>query len=66
MNHPFMDGNKRTAFAAMDTFLRLNRYSLTLTDEEAYTIVMQVVQRQLGKDELSEYLERHLVGEQKS
>ena len=24
MNHPFIDGNKRTAFAVMDTFLRLN------------------------------------------
>ncbi|MEG4288624.1 type II toxin-antitoxin system death-on-curing family toxin [Microcoleus sp. C2C3] len=26
MNHPFIDGNKRTAFAVMDTFLRLNLY----------------------------------------
>lgn len=30
MNHPFIDGNKRTAFAVMDTFLRVNGYVLTL------------------------------------
>ncbi|MCC5608366.1 type II toxin-antitoxin system death-on-curing family toxin [Nostoc sp. CHAB 5834] len=26
MNHPFIDGNKRTAFAVMDTFITLNGY----------------------------------------
>ena len=31
MNHPFIDGNKRTAFAVMDTFLRLNGCALNLT-----------------------------------
>jgi death on curing protein len=36
MNHPFIDGNKRTAFAVMDTFLRLNGYQLSLTNEAAY------------------------------
>jgi hypothetical protein len=28
MNHPFVDGNKRTAFAVMDVFLRVNGYRL--------------------------------------
>jgi death-on-curing protein len=32
MNHPFIDGNKRTAFAVMDTFLRLNGCALNLTN----------------------------------
>jgi death-on-curing protein len=49
MNHPFVDGNKRTAFAVMDTFLRVNGYSLTLTDEQAYDLVLQVVERKLDK-----------------
>jgi death-on-curing protein len=31
MNHPFIDGNKRTAFAVTDTFLRLNGCALNLT-----------------------------------
>ena len=28
INHPFVDGNKRVAFAAMDVFLRVNGYRL--------------------------------------
>lgn len=49
MNHPFIDGNKRTAFAVMDTFLRINGYRLTLTDEQAYNLVLQIVERKLDK-----------------
>ncbi|WP_333202436.1 MULTISPECIES: type II toxin-antitoxin system death-on-curing family toxin [unclassified Microcoleus] len=33
MNHPFIDGNKRSAFAVTDTFLRLNGCTLNLTSE---------------------------------
>ncbi|MGK7889759.1 MAG: type II toxin-antitoxin system death-on-curing family toxin [Leptolyngbyaceae cyanobacterium] len=49
MNHPFVDGNKRTAFAVMDTFLRVNGYRLALADDAAFSLVMQVVQGQLDK-----------------
>jgi death-on-curing protein len=58
MNHPFIDGNKRTAFAVMDTFIRLNGYSLNLTDEQAYDLVMQIAQGQMNKLELADYLEQ--------
>ena len=34
-NHPFLDGNKRTAYGAMETFLRLNGYNLDLSNEQA-------------------------------
>ncbi|MEG4114045.1 Fic family protein [Microcoleus sp. Pol12A6] len=40
MNHPFIDGKKRSAFAVMDTFLRLNGSTLNLTDARAYDLVM--------------------------
>lgn len=52
-NHPFVDGNKRTAFAAMDTFLRVNGKRLLLTDDEAYDLVMQVAQGQIDKPALA-------------
>ena len=38
-NHPFFDGNKRTAFAATYTFLAINGALLTASAEEAYTFV---------------------------
>ncbi len=51
-NHPFIDGNKRTAFAVMDTFLRLNGARLGLSPGQAYELTMQVAQGQMGKAEL--------------
>ncbi|MDZ8087699.1 MAG: type II toxin-antitoxin system death-on-curing family toxin [Nostoc sp. DedQUE12b] len=62
MNHPFIDGNKRTAFAVMLTFLSLNGYTLNLSQEQAYNLVIQVVQKEISKEELSTFLELHLQG----
>ncbi|MEH2417880.1 type II toxin-antitoxin system death-on-curing family toxin [Nostoc sp.] len=60
MNHPFIDGNKRTAFAVMDTFITLNGYSLNLSQEQAYNLVIRVVEKEIPKEELSAFLELHL------
>ncbi|MCW5315819.1 type II toxin-antitoxin system death-on-curing family toxin [Nostoc sp. KVJ3] len=62
MNHPFIDGNKRTAFAVMDTFITLNGYSLNLSQEQAYNLVIQVIQKEISKEELSAFLELYLQG----
>ncbi len=56
LNHPFIDGNKRTAFAAMDAFLRLNGYSINLTNEQAAEMVLQVAAGSLDKQALSQFL----------
>ena len=41
-NHALIDGNRRLALAATLAFLGLNGYRLTLTNEEAYTLVIEV------------------------
>lgn len=61
MNHPFIDGNKRTAFAVMDTFLRLNGCALNLTDDRAYDLVMRVARGTMTKEELSTEFESCIV-----
>lgn len=38
-NHPFVDGNKRTAFAATYTFLAINGFLITATAGEAYEFI---------------------------
>ncbi len=38
-NHPFVDGNKRTAFAVMYTFLAINALRLTADSESAYSFI---------------------------
>ena len=42
INHPFVDGNKRIAFAAADTFLRMNGQSIDCDSEEAYDYFMKL------------------------
>jgi death on curing protein len=39
-NHPFVDGNKRTAIAVTAAFLRVNGYKLKLDDREAYEFLI--------------------------
>lgn len=61
MNHPFVDGNKRTAFAAMDAFVRLNGFRLTATADEAYSLVIRTVTREIDKPQLAEEISSKLV-----
>lgn len=38
-NHPFLDGNKRTGFAAADVFLRVNGYKITVDSETIFKFI---------------------------
>lgn len=38
-NHPFIDGNKRTAFAAMYTFLAINNAQVTANAQDAFAFI---------------------------
>lgn len=42
INHPFVDGNKRIAFAAADTFLLMNGYYIDCDSEEAHAHFMRL------------------------
>lgn len=55
-NHPFVDGNKRVAFAAMDVFLRLNGFRLELTDDETYHLVIGAASGEVSKDGIASRL----------
>jgi death on curing protein len=46
-NHPLVDGNKRLALAGAIAFLGLNGRRLTLTNDEAYDLVMAVAEGRL-------------------
>ncbi len=41
-NHPFIDGNKRTAFAAMYIFLQINGLEITATSEQVWTFLSRL------------------------
>ncbi|MDZ7772230.1 MAG: type II toxin-antitoxin system death-on-curing family toxin [Balneolaceae bacterium] len=58
-NHPFYDGNKRTALIAMYTFLFVNAYRLAAEKKSLFAIMIDLVNGKVEKKELAEYLEKH-------
>ena len=60
-NHPFIDGNKRAAFAATYTFLAINGASLTADAEETYAFISGLYERgEFCLDNLVPWLRRHV------
>lgn len=48
-NHPFLDGNKRTAAVACETFLELNGATLEASDLELYPVYLALAEGKLGE-----------------
>jgi death-on-curing protein len=44
-NHPFVDGNKRVAFAVVDVFLRINGYSIVAPSRGIYRQLMELFEQ---------------------
>ena len=56
-NHPFLDGNKRTALASSLTFLFMNGYEIDeFYDEELADKTLELVTRKITKSDLAKYL----------
>lgn len=58
-NHPFMDGNKRSAWIALNHFLRINGYLLFATQDDAFTYIQRVATGQFTLDESAAWIEAH-------
>jgi death on curing protein len=58
-NHPFVDGNKRTAFLAVGLFLRLNGYRLTASQPDATLTVLRLAASEITEPEFADWLRRH-------
>ena len=56
-NHPFLDGNKRTAGMAMFTFLQLNDLEPAATEIDYYQTMMAVASGQMSKEQLADWLQ---------
>ncbi|WP_374673212.1 type II toxin-antitoxin system death-on-curing family toxin [Ideonella sp.] len=59
-NHPFADGNKRTAFVAMELFLALNGHTLDAEDAECVLTMWAVAAGTLDEPALAGWIRRHL------
>lgn len=61
-NHPFVDGNKRAAFAAMVVFLGLNDIDFVAVPAEAAVIILALAAGEVSEDNLARWIRDHLPG----
>lgn len=59
LNHPFLDGNKRTAHAAMETFLILNGWEIQATIDEQENIILGVASGTISRDTFTQWLKEN-------
>lgn len=60
-NHPFLDGNKRAAFASTYTFLAINGLSLTADADETYEFISELYSSNSFKmDKLEHWLRQNV------
>ena len=57
MNHPFVDGNKRVAHAAMAVFLDLNGFTLAATIDEQEVLMLSLAAGQVSRFESHDLVE---------
>ena len=60
-NHPFMDGNKRTAHVCYRVFLALNDAELKASDEEKYVNMIALAEGSLTEQEFADWLRPRLI-----
>lgn len=60
-NHPFVDGNKRTALVASRTFLLINGYQINASKEDRLTIFLGLAAGDVSEDSLAAWFRKFVV-----
>lgn len=60
-NHPFVDGNKRVAFVATETFLALNGMCLTADDSDCVSTLLQLASGEISEEGFADWLRKNMV-----
>ena len=60
MNHPFVDGNKRTGHAAMEIFLVLNGLEINASTDEQEAIILALASGELDRDIFTNWLQQSI------
>lgn len=59
-NHPFIDGNKRTAFVAIELFLLLNGWRLIAPDADCVMVMLSIAAGEIDEVTFAQWLREHL------
>ena len=58
-NHPFIDGNKRTATASALVFLEMNGIEIDAGESDFYDLVIGIAEGRITKSEIAVFFQRH-------
>ncbi|HZZ44648.1 MAG TPA: type II toxin-antitoxin system death-on-curing family toxin [Tepidisphaeraceae bacterium] len=58
-NHPFIDGNKRTAYVVCRTFLVLNGFDFTAGRDERYLNILRLAAGELSQEAFTSWVEKN-------
>ena len=61
-NHPFVDGNRRTAAVVCETVLKLNGHSLQASDAELVVMFLALAAGEVEEPEMAEWIRERLAG----
>jgi death-on-curing protein len=59
-NHPFVDGNKRTAYVLMRLILKNHKLDINAAENEKYDFVIKAAKGELTFDKIKNWIEEHL------
>ena len=60
-NHPYLDGNKRTAFVAVELFLALNGYALVADDASCVMTMLAVASGEITEEAFAQWIRGNVV-----
>jgi len=60
-NHPFIDGNKRIAHAAVEVTLRMNGYKIQAEVDEQEAVIIAVASSEMSRELFLQWLQQHIV-----
>lgn len=60
LNHPFVDGNKRTAVASMVLFLEANKQKFSISEKELIDFALWVENNKPSIEEIAAWIEKHI------
>ena len=58
-NHPFIDGNKRTAFVAVELFIDCNGQALTADDADCVLVMLAIAAGTLSEPQFANWIRQH-------
>ncbi len=60
LNHPMVDGNKRSSWLALNLFVELNDFEIIATQDEVFDYVLDVANKRINSEQSAEWIKNYL------